>query len=1061
MSVFPIWISRTGLIGDLSEGQEGNFRFEAIGNDGVSNCVYTFHSGQLPEGLTFGNNDVIGNRVYCNITGTVDLVDFTTVSEFTIRANIGNQFADAAFAISVEGRDAPYFTANSNVGTYLAGQYIANTYQGYQLTYEDQDPNSNVTIGLTYDSNALPYNVNIVEDSGNWYIRGIPVLTTVNNAGEPAVVKPPYSWPRFVQFDANIEIDDGTFTSYQMFTIGINARDYWSADTDNFTIAAQPVTSNLAVIFGSNTVYIPQADYDNVTIIAGDPIVSEQYFPGNLANTITLVTAVTTNVEIGSNTYSQITLSEDAISTSEFDAVANILFLKTSFGSDDNDYLAEQVFDGEIVSGYLYSNTGNLVVGALLTTSNIEIAGSIGSNANVRIADLANAYAGNASVFTYYYELDNYLGTLSSQEFRTTELDQGHPLVFTNPFASGMGYGGRGYYSADMSNKYEPILLSTPGNLRPVINGNFYAFKFVGYDPNGREVFYRVTGGSLPPGLTLNADTGFIYGYVISEFDTTYTFTIEAYIPTNIGEYVSYEYTYSIFVWGRRPSQNTWVTEFDVGTVAVGQASELQMLATSDVISSFIYTVTDGILPPGLKLSETGLIIGRPLFSIFSPGTTGIKTFDFTVTASGQQIVNPQGGIFSVTLAKDFRITVVAAYELPYNSLYIQAYPPAESQGIISAILTDSDSMPASWIYRFEDPNFGIADSLTYLHATGLNVANSQVYFNAMQKNHYHRFVNLAPFKSAVARSPDETIIYEVVYSQLIDNLENNSGVSVGLEVAWPPNRADIQAVYPNSLDNMRERIYLDIGRVNTLLPLWMRSRQSTGKLLGWTPSWVVCYTMPNMSAEIAYRLNLKWAGQLNRINFELDRYELDQSLTWNYTFSTTANVDAGELIAGNVGNGTWANTIDTGMQIVDVNTAANTITINPPTSGQIMTLRVGDNITGNSTATIAGLTTVGYTTFIGNAQGQLAYFINQGNIVPANVIYANSYYTASNTYVSANGTTTIGRAAVENTIGLSNLTTAGFSEASEGSNIYIVGEFVDDNRYNKYLLFPRVNIIY
>jgi hypothetical protein len=30
-----------------------------------------------------------------------------------------------------------------------------------------------------------------------------------------------------------------------------------------------------------------------------------------------------------------------------------------------------------------------------------------------------------------------------------------------------------------------------------------------------------------------------------------------------------------------------------------------------------------------------------------------------------------------------------------------------------------------------------------------------------------------------VARSPDETIIYEVVYSELIDNLENNSGVSV------------------------------------------------------------------------------------------------------------------------------------------------------------------------------------------------------------------------------------------------------------------------------------------
>jgi hypothetical protein len=85
---------------------------------------------------------------------------------------------------------------------------------------------------------------------------------------------------------------------------------------------------------------------------------------------------------------------------------------------------------------------------------------------------------------------------------------------------------------------------------------------------------------------------------------------------------------------------------------------------------------------------------------------------------------------------------------------------------------------------------------------------------------------------------------------------------------------------------------------------------------------------------------------------------------------------------------------------------------------------------------------------------------VNQGNVVPANVIYANSYFSNANVYVSANGTPVLGYPTLQDTIVLSNAAQAGFGNASVGSNIYIVNEYVDDNRYNKYLLFPRVNII-
>ena len=1048
MPVYPIWLNRTGLIGDYAETEPVNFVLEALGNDSVTASSYRFHSGDLPAGLTFSNNYSISgfSNVFCRISGNLELVDETIVSEFTLRANIGNQFADASYAIRVAGRDAPYFTANANVGNYLAGQYIANSYDGYQLTYIDQDATSNVTVGLTYASNALPYGVDIVQDSGNWYIRGQPVLTQFDDYANPIDVRPPYQWPRFVQYDANIEISDGTFTAYQMFTIGVYARDYWSADTDNYTLNIQPVnTGNRAFIFGNSAVFVTDTDYSNVNLITGDGIVSTGYLPSN-----TVISNITSGIEINGTDYTQLNLSASATQSTLSGVMGNALFLKTSFGSTDNDYLSEVDISGYISSSVLYANA-NLTAGSLLTTANINAVNAIASYSNVRIG--ADAVTANS------YQLNNYTGpNLSAQIFRATLIDQDHPLIFTNPFPGGLGYAQRGYYSADMANKYEPILLDPSGALTYTVNGNFYAFKFDAYDPNGREVYYRVYSGSLPPGLTLNSYTGFIYGYVTSEFDATYTFSIQAYIPSTLGEYISYVNTYNVFVYGRTPSVNVWITPELVGTVQAGQPSELQMQAMSNIVQSFVYTIEGGQLPPGLRLSETGLIIGRPSFNMFASGEIS-KTFSFTVAATGGEIVNPQGGIYQIVLTRDFEIVVTHPYTLPYNDLYIQAYPPPETQGIISGILSDGDSMPSALIYRFEDPYFGISDSLRYLHATGVNSANSQIYFNSMQENHYHRYLTVGPFKTAVARNTDESIRYEVVYCEFIDDLVNNEGESVGMEVGFPPNRGGISVVYPNSLDNMRTRIYTDLGRVNKRLPLWMRSRQSNGKILGFVPAWVVCYTQPNASGEIAYRLNQRWGEYLDLINFELDRYELDNALTWNYNISTTANVNAGQAIANTVSLGSWSAPQDSGLEIVNVDISANTITVQTPASGYITSLRVGDVISaGNNRTTINSSNAQTTVLYVGSATGETAYFVNQGNVVPANVIYANSYFSNANVYVSANGTPVVGYNITENTIVVANLAQAGFGNSS--SNIYIVNEYVDDNRYNKYLLFPKVNII-
>ncbi len=131
---------------------------------------------------------------------------------------------------------------------------------------------------------------------------------------------------------------------------------------------------------------------------------------------------------------------------------------------------------------------------------------------------------------------------------------------------------------------------------------------------------------------------------------------------------------------------------------------------------------------------------------------------------------------------------------------------------------------------------------------------------------------------------------YEVVYSRIIDNLVNTAGASVSKIVNLPYDIVDpadgstvISSAYPNSLVNMRDQVIDVVGQVSAKLPLWMTSAQSNGQVLGFTPAWVICYTKPNRSGQIAYYLQTQFGQQLNRVDFKVDRYVLDRTLSRNW----------------------------------------------------------------------------------------------------------------------------------------------------------------------------------
>ena len=89
-----------------------------------------------------------------------------------------------------------------------------------------------------------------------------------------------------------------------------------------------------------------------------------------------------------------------------------------------------------------------------------------------------------------------------------------------------------------------------------------------------------------------------------------------------------------------------------------------------------------------------------------------------------------------------------------------------------------------------------------------------------------------------------------------------------------------ITSVYPNSLVNMRNQVIDVVGQISTKLPLWMTSKQTNGRVLGFTPAWVIAYTKPGKSGQLAYNIRTEFASKLNLIDFEIDRYELDHLLS-------------------------------------------------------------------------------------------------------------------------------------------------------------------------------------
>lgn len=398
---------------------------------------------------------------------------------------------------------------------------------------------------------------------------------------------------------------------------------------------------------------------------------------------------------------------------------------------------------------------------------------------------------------------------------------------------------------------------------------------------------------------------------------------------------------------------------------------------------------TLGELPPNLVFLPTGEISGKLAFEattdqagVFPQSTTN---YYFYVQAYivGQEEINE---------TKEFYFTTYQKYDTPFETIYMQCYPTLPERYKLNQLLRadlpgdPNLIIPSEAVYRVTDPYFGRAKNIIYNHAYGIPSSTIQEYLSATNKNHYWRDITLGELKTAVARNSSGEIIYEVVYSEIIDDLVNNDGFSVSKNVVWnfPINlnqgpfydsQTDIatsyifskepvtvnvvstvdaytfvvssvqylklnmilgdtsgqpyitsivpetntitlnepvlfvnntftfytasfftaltpgyiRTVYPNSLPNMRTQEHDVLGFVNddSILPAWMTSQQLNGSTLGFTAAWVIAYCKPGFSTIIKNNINA-WQNsaqgiKFNKIQFKLDRFEVDKQLTFDW----------------------------------------------------------------------------------------------------------------------------------------------------------------------------------
>ena len=554
---------------------------------------------------------------------------------------------------------------------------------------------------------------------------------------------------------------------------------------------------------------------------------------------------------------------------------------------DPDDTVVVSLASGELPPGVTVSETG-LLYGYIDPSDDITV-----------------AQDGWEEVAYDTYPLQFSQGTISKRYAFSLRLDDGKNSSLRSFYIFvGLLTADTSAFTADNTNvtvdavTRAPYITNYVENIGTFKHDNYFIHQFVGAD-HVNDVLNYSSSGTLPGGLVLDSETGYLYGELdsIGTNETTYEFAITVYKKEETTSSTTYDY--KITIQGELNESVEWETDADLGTIDNGSISILNVEAKSDT-GDLKYKLKSGeynLLPHGLTLKESGNIVGRVAYNMFrlvdrkvtADNSITVDTTLCTADENGQDIITFDGGITTVdskyrftvqayndagtvNTTKEFTITVNDTYDVPSINISIDGLLTETDRNKIDTLLDDTTIFPTASLYRTDDPYFGLADKLTYTHIYGLSPENLTTYQESLEK-HYDKNIVLGELKTAVAKDDNGDVIYEVIYSTI---QENNKDAEATVSTS-------LGNVYPNSLNNLRTQVIDKIGKVNSFLPRWMTSVQNNGEIIGYVPAWVIAYTKPSKADAILYSIKNDYTYKLNSVNFQVDRYVVDNQASRNW----------------------------------------------------------------------------------------------------------------------------------------------------------------------------------
>lgn len=916
---------------------------------------YTLIAGSMPPGIQCSDNGLIVGvpKALASLQGVPFDVNQDVTSKFTIRAytqtSTGDidQLRDRTFSLTVVNTNAPKFSSLSNLSYCNAGTFaVDRTYTISVLGNTNWNaigctsvvpavgdkfiatgPGSGTGQATTtyYDGDRLNIQIEVTNVGPNApavvsLISGqLPEGVTLSSTGlisgyiqpAPNVDKPPgYALTLsdtqpydFVvsainkNYQFTLKVTDGYTTDIKTFNFYVYDRSTINASTaqitaDNTWVSADEGEQRRPFIINS----LPS----DLGIVRGDNYYAYQFI-GNDYDTPNLKYAV--GVNIGSGLPPGLDLDPNSGWYYGYIPNQGVTTVEYSF----NIVVYQSEFVGTPISCTATQFGTNLVT----CNSTIQIL------PNQPIVFTGTSFGGIvASATQVYYVLSiesettftitNNLGSTSAVElFNDTGSLEANLIVASDPYP----------YTITVSGVVNSdVIWITDSNLGTIENGSTSMLVVEARNIGGRSLMYRLKPGAgpaqlpypyvpgqyqqLPQGLEL-LPSGEISGRVsfntfavdlgtttfdalqttvrnisIQEttFDSTFTFTVNAFAE-DTGQVLYSVSTITVLDGGSGYSSlNPPVIVFNT---PVGAAAVQATVGSVTIVDGKITAVTVADVGAGYTSQATLRIYGNGSGAVLQAN----------MRATGARDV--------VSDSKEFTVKVLRAYNKPYQNLLIEAMPPANDREMIADLLDNEEIFVPEYIYRPDDPFFGKSKKIIYQHAFGLAPDTFETYVESLYLNHYWKNLVLGEIDTAQAIDPvTGEVVYEVVYSKIVDNLVNASGQSVSKIVNLPyainyDGLAQTTQVYPNSLVNMRDQVIDVVGQISTKLPLWMTSKQTNGRVLGFTPAWVMCYTKPGRSKQIAYYLQTQFQGHLNAVDFKVDRYVLDHTLSRNWDTET------------------------------------------------------------------------------------------------------------------------------------------------------------------------------